>query len=736
MATDKRNWTLAHYHAQQGKVPRPMIHALTPPHSSHHFMPGVNIDTPGPGGITPLHVASMAGGGNELIQQASCHGGVDWVTPSAATIQDLVDGGANTGVRTDFSGETPLHMAARYSRADAAKKLLDAGADPTVQDNTGRTPLHAAIAADARGVFQILMNHRIAQSTVNVSMNDGVTPLMTAVKLELEEIVEELLANKVDINATDSHGKSALHWAAAVDNPKAANLLIRHGANVDAQDERNQTPLYLAAREGSYEVARLLLLQGNANSDLPDHMDNLPYHIAKDRQHMDIVQLIEKCGHGAVGGAGMQAMHPYSLAQQQQHPCAPGMLPGSLLPAAKGRSKKPSSAQRKPSARSVNSDADREDDVLLRASRQTAGVPPDQFGVDCAGMPPTASLQKKPKRRRPPPPAPGLAAAINQQQLAYAQKSAAAAAAEACGGSPPEQPPPYEHAVNGRRFMYLQQNGDVTSSAAAATEMCGPTRAMQFRDDGRSTASEQFCAAMNGGVDGLCVVATTPVRPGADGQHVMMRSGDPMMSLDASALCGGAQMQQQQQYVYMTPHGGGGGIPIPGADNGGASPMQQQAGRKSHRSQPLSPVHQQMLQQRLRQQQQQQQATQGYDVTCGGGAMQSTSQPTSCSSVDATLFSSSAAVPGSSQMFQYPTPPSHHSIIDPTSPSQSVPQNALAYPNGYPTPSPDASPGQWSSSSPHSAKSDWSDRARNSSPLRATANPMAGPGIKNEPVYL
>jgi Notch-like protein len=223
-----------------------------------------------------------------------------------------VSQGADLNARTDNDGETPLHLAARYALADAAKALLEEGADPNAQDNNGRTPLHSAVAADAQGVFNILLKNRATD--LNARQYDGLTPLILAVRMAIEGVVEQLIEAEVEINLADESGKTALHWAAAVNNVSAVSILLRNNANRDATDTMEQTPLFLAAKEGSYQSAKALLDHG-ANRDIQDHMDRLPIHIAQEKMQREIVQLLTE---HTPPQTIVPALHHHQLMHQQQ----------------------------------------------------------------------------------------------------------------------------------------------------------------------------------------------------------------------------------------------------------------------------------------------------------------------------------------------------------------------------------------------------------------------------------
>lgn len=56
---------------------------------------------------------------------------------------------------------------------------------------------------------------------------------------------------------------------------------------------QDETPLFLAAREGSYQACKALL-EAYANREITDHMDRLPRDVASERLHHDIVRLLDE----------------------------------------------------------------------------------------------------------------------------------------------------------------------------------------------------------------------------------------------------------------------------------------------------------------------------------------------------------------------------------------------------------------------------------------------------------
>ncbi|EMP34624.1 Neurogenic locus notch like protein 1 [Chelonia mydas] len=348
--TDHRQWTQQHLDAADLRI---SSMAPTPPQGEIDA-DCMDVNVRGPDGFTPLMIASCSGGGLET-------GNSEEEEDAPAVISDFIYQGASLHNQTDRTGETALHLAARYSRSDAAKRLLEASADANIQDNMGRTPLHAAVSADAQGVFQILIRNRATD--LDARMHDGTTPLILAARLAVEGMLEDLINCHADVNAVDDLGKSALHWAAAVNNVEAAVVLLKNGANKDMQNNKEETPLFLAAREGSYETAKVLL-DHFANRDITDHMDRLPRDIAQERMHHDIVRLLDE-----YNLVRSPPLHNGPLGAPTLSPplCSPSSYIGNLKPNVQGKK------ARKPSTKGLSCNSKDSKDIKARRKKSQDG---------------------------------------------------------------------------------------------------------------------------------------------------------------------------------------------------------------------------------------------------------------------------------------------------------------------------------------------------------------------------
>ena len=163
----------------------------------------------------------------------------------------------------DHDGYTTLILAARAGRLDVVVYLLAEGASINDQENKWRvTALYEASSHSKAHVIQHLLR---SGADITLPNKGGWTPLMVAPisgkGVETQRCLLEHGGN--DMNAINITGGTALHQAASAgfDQPELVARLLEAGADPTIIDKNGRTALDLARKEGFIDIAKTRLLE-------------------------------------------------------------------------------------------------------------------------------------------------------------------------------------------------------------------------------------------------------------------------------------------------------------------------------------------------------------------------------------------------------------------------------------------------------------------------------------------
>lgn len=235
---------------------------------------GVNLNLQNKKLQTALHFATEAE--NEPIVKLLCTSGADpditdkdHQTPihiaTARSYHKIVDilsekFKASIMSRTK-DGSTLMHLASNAYNGQAAMAFIRKGIPIHMPNKAGAKCIHMA---SIRGHVEVVKAIVAKGESVDCRTKDGLTPLHLAVKFGQHEVVETLLGLGANLQLkTGKLGETPLHIATMVkDGERCVDLLIKSGADVDATEIKQETPMHFAARFNNLKAVQLLLEDG------------------------------------------------------------------------------------------------------------------------------------------------------------------------------------------------------------------------------------------------------------------------------------------------------------------------------------------------------------------------------------------------------------------------------------------------------------------------------------------
>lgn len=216
------------------------------------------------------------------------------------------------------SGETKnkeLRAAARLGNTELVRRLLESGAEIESRSQMGKTALHAAVLLGHIEVIAVLLQHGadISSRAVAIASANFSIPVVQpsgrrrlvrlscplaihiAASTERCEVINLLLRHGADLEATDAAGNTALLCAIRFCQDAVVTQLLDSGARCDVRNDDGRTPLFYSVLRGHEGYVRQLLTRG-VDIQARGRPSLSPLLLAVSTGHEDIVRLLVEAG--------------------------------------------------------------------------------------------------------------------------------------------------------------------------------------------------------------------------------------------------------------------------------------------------------------------------------------------------------------------------------------------------------------------------------------------------------
>lgn len=174
--------------------------------------------------------------------------------------------------KKDVNGNAPIHVACQAGVPAAVRLLVKHGADRTIKNGCGASPMEIAIFGDHSPIVQILSESDPNTESSSSALDFEQSQLQYAAIFGRTSILKWTLENGADANARGTGGKTAAHHVCALPEGHCGsvdclNTLIEHGADLKIQDDEGRMPIH---RVRSGAVMEALVKTWGMDPNIPD----------------------------------------------------------------------------------------------------------------------------------------------------------------------------------------------------------------------------------------------------------------------------------------------------------------------------------------------------------------------------------------------------------------------------------------------------------------------------------